>query len=229
VKNCIKDSMMRSLAFAALFAVSGVIGTRPLLAQDYRHTASYNAGGAWFSALNAGAGATSDIAFDVGWIMGLQFEQWLGSGRTGWRLNGALSERPIGLPGGDRDVGMWFADFDLLLRLLPATPERRINATVSLGAGMIRYKFGDGDPLFITQGNAVYEGDDSPLFAGTGGLSIDVLTGWRWDGDPVGLRFEIVDHLALKSPFEPIGGGDFSPVHNVRFVIGAFTGWGLLR
>ncbi|MGH7500912.1 MAG: hypothetical protein ACREL7_04060 [Longimicrobiales bacterium] len=221
--------MIRSIAVALAFAASGAIATQNVQAQDYRFAASYNAGAAWFSPLNSGAGARSDVAFDIGWIMGLQFEQWLGSGRTGWRINGALTERPIGLPGGDRDVGMWFADFDLLLRLLPASPDRRVNATLSLGAGLVRYKLGDGDPLFMTAANASYDGDDGPLFAPTGGLSIDVLTGWRWDGDPVGLRLEVVDHVALDSPFQPIGGGDFSPVHNVRFVLGAFTGWGLLR
>jgi hypothetical protein len=45
----------------------------------------------------------------------------------------------------------------------------------------------------------------------------------------VGIRVEVVDHVALRSPFEPLSGGDFSPIHNVRLVLGAFTGWGLLR
>ena len=222
-------SMKQSLIIAAMCATMGAAATE-VAAQDYRFAASYNAGGLWFTPLNAGAGDAPDLKFHLGWIMGLQFEQWLGSGRTGWRLNGALSERPIDLPGGvSRDVGMWFTDFDLLLRLMPATPERRLNATVSLGAGLGRYKFGKGDPLFLTSANASYDGDDGVFFVGTGGLSVDMLTGWRWDGDPVGIRVEVVDHMALESPFQPIGGGDFSPVHNVRFVIGAFTGWGLLR
>ena len=35
----------------------------------------------------------------LGWLVGLQFEKWFGSGRVGARVNGALSERPITVPG----------------------------------------------------------------------------------------------------------------------------------
>jgi hypothetical protein len=131
-------SMKHSLTIAALCVALGATANE-LNAQDYRYAASYNAGGAWFSPLNSGAGQGTDLKFDLGWIMGLQFEQWLGSGRTGWRLNGAVSERAIDLPGGNRDVGMWFADLDLLLRLMPADQVRRVYATVCLGGGLGRY------------------------------------------------------------------------------------------
>jgi len=223
----------RTLILAAVAALP-FLAPRPGAAQDYRSSAGWNAGGVWFSPLNGSAGAINgtgarDIQLDPGWIIGLQFEQWIGGGRTGWRLNGALTERPLQLPGDSRDTGVWFADFDLLLRLLAPDPQRRANATLSLGAGLIRYKLGDGDPRFFESANATYAGNDKPRFVGVGGLNVDVLTGMRWDGEPVGLRFEVVDHVVLSSPFDPIAGDDFAPVHNVRFVIGAFAGWGLLR
>ena len=229
-----KGLVMRWIAVPAFRAACMVASATTAEAQDYRFAAAYNAGAAYFTPFNGGASGpdgslASEISLDAGWIVGLQFEQWLGSGRTGWRINGALTERPVALPGGSRDVGLWFADFDLLLRLFPATPDRRVNAALSLGAGMVRYKLGDGDPLFFESANASYAGDDDVRFVGAGGLSVDVLTSWLWDGDPVGIRIEIMDHVALDSPFKPISGSDFDPIHNVRLVIGAFAGWGILR
>ncbi len=222
----------RVLVVAGLVALLAAAG--PAAAQDHRFAAAWNAGGAWFSPLNTNAASVegvspADIQLDPGWVVGLQFEQWLGGGRTGWRINGAVSERPLSLPGGKRDTGIWFADFDLLLRLLAPEPDRRANASLSLGAGVVRYKLGKGDPRFFEAANAAYPGDDKARFVAAGGLNIDILTGLRWDGDPVGIRIEVVDHVMLTSPFDPITGADFGPVHNVRFVIGAFTGWGLLR
>lgn len=198
-------------------------------AQDYRFGAHWNVGGSYFTPMNAN-GNGSDIKLDPGWIAGVQFEQWLAGGRFGWRLNGALTERPIDLPADSRDIGVWLADFDLMARLLPAEPDRTFNIFVSAGAGLIQYRLGDGEFLDFIPADAAYDGDDSARFTAVGGIGFDYITTWSWDGDPIGIRFEAVDHVALKSPFDPLsGGGDFSPIHNLRFVIGAFTGFGLLR
>jgi hypothetical protein len=94
-------SMKHSLTIAALCVALGATANE-LNAQDYRYAASYNAGGAWFSPLNSGAGQGTDLKFDLGWIMGLQFEQWLGSGRTGWRLGGTNAKNCGTLRGVDR-------------------------------------------------------------------------------------------------------------------------------
>ena len=120
----------RSMAAAVpapvrLALAAALVAAAPVAAQDYRFGAGWNAGGAWFSPLNAGAvaaggGAASDLTFDPGWIVGLQFEQWFGSGRLGLRLNGALTERPFTAPAEKRDISLWLADADVLLRLLPA-------------------------------------------------------------------------------------------------------------
>jgi hypothetical protein len=208
-----------------------LLAASPAAAQDYRYAASWNVGGAWFSPLNAGgagaASAVTDIQLDPGWIAGVQFEEWFGSGRAGFRVNGALSQRPLKLPGESRDIGLWLADADLMLRLLPATPERYVNAFISGGAGVVKYGLGSGRFLAYEDADAVYGGGKSARLAVAGGFGIDVVTSLRWDDDPVGFRIEIVDHMVVKSPFTSISGGDFDPVHNVRLVIGVFTGWGL--
>jgi hypothetical protein len=206
----------------------------PAWGQAYRFGAAWNAGGAWFSPLNGGAAGAAgavaqDLTFDPGWIAGLQFEQWFGSGRIGWRVNGAISERPLVSPGGKRDIGLWLADADVLLRLLPAAPERTVNVFLSAGAGFVDYKLGSGGAVVWESAGASYDGNEKARFAAAGGLGIDVLTGLRWDGEPIGIRFEVVDHVVLKSPFASLSGSDFDPIHNVRFVIGAFTGFGMLR
>jgi len=220
---------MRNVICTLAAAATLALNANGTAAQDYRFAAAWNVGGTYFTPLNSGGSSTTDIKLDPGWIVGLQFEQWLGTGRFGWRVNGALTQRPLSLPGPSRDIGLWFADFDFLARLLPAEPDRTFNMFVSAGAGAIQYRLGDGEFLSFVNADAAYNGDDAPRFVVAGGLGADFLTALRWDGDPIGVRVEVVDHVAISSPFEPLSGGDFSPIHNVRLVIGAFTGWDLLR
>lgn len=212
-----------------MIAVTVVAATGRAAAQDHRYAAGWNVGGSYFTAMNAGGEATTDIALDPGWFAGLQFEKWVGGGRVGWRLNGGLTRRPLPMAGGNRVVGLWLASFDLMARMLPASPHRSFNLFVSAGPGAIQYLLGNDPFLASDETDASYPGGDAVRFTAAGGIGLDFITGWRWDGDPVGIRFEVADHVALSSPFEPVSGDDFSSVHNVRFVIGAFTGWGLLR
>lgn len=216
-------------AAAAGLLIGALGASAPAAAQDYGWAAGYNAGGVLFTPLNENGGGF-EIKPATGWIVGLQFERWLGSGRIGLRVNGAITERPLELPAGvDPDIAIWMADADVLLRLLSADPGRSFNMFLSLGGGAVRYKLGDGDFLNFEGANASYPGNDRPRWSVNGGLGFDILTGWRWDDGPVGIRVEAVDHVALDSPFSPIAGDDFSPIHNLRVVIGAFTGFGVLR
>lgn len=229
------SGLARTAAFTAALSIAAMIGgAGQVSAQNYANGIGYNAGGVWFSEFNAGSAqvgseAPVDIGLDPGWIVGLQYDRWIGDGRFGARLNGALTSRPIDLPGPSRDIAVWMLDGDLLVRLLPPDVDRLFNMFISLGAGVVRYKLGNGELLALPAANAAHDGNDGAQFAANAGLGFDFLTAWDWDGSPVGIRFEVVDHVAIKSPFDPIAGDDFSPVHNVRFVIGAYTGFGLLR
>lgn len=214
----------------ALAFVAALTAASDVAAQDYTYAASYNAGAIWFSPLNSGAsgieGAASDIELGLGWLVGLQFEKWFGSGRVGARLNGALSERPISVPGRpDRDIGFWLADADLMLRLAPASPDRTVSPFISAGIGLVRYKLGDGPVQTYVPAGAVYDGNDDPRLMGAAGLGFDIITALRWDDQPVGFRLEVVDHIAKDSPFREIGGDRFGLVHNVRIVLGVFSGF----
>jgi hypothetical protein len=65
-------------------------------------------------------------------------------------------------------------------------------------------------------------GNNRSKFANVFGLGTDIIPG-TWHLGPVGLglRLEAADHIAWRSPAEPILGGDrFSAVHNLRFSAG---------
>ena len=216
-----------TLAIALPTAVAG---------QDHRNAAGFNAGGVYFTQLNPSpgsidGGAARDLTLDPSWVIGLQFEQWYGSGRIGARLNGALTQSGLEVPGrSPRDIGFWLADAAVLLRLLPAESGRGVAPFVSAGAGLVKYKLGDGDVLQYTPSAAVFDGDDRPRFAVTGGLGFDIRTGMNWDGEPIYVRLEGTDHVALNSPLRELAGGDrYGLVHNVRVTLGVFTGFGVLR
>jgi hypothetical protein len=65
-------------------------------------------------------------------------------------------------------------------------------------------------------------------FVNVFGLGTDILPGWRLGNIAgIGLRLEAADHIAWRSPAEPIvGGGDFSAVHNLRFTAGVMGMFG---
>jgi hypothetical protein len=216
------------LAAVALFCLAANTGQAS--AQAYANSAGFNAGGVWFTDFNAGSGpSAASIGLDPGWIIGLQFDHWFGSGRFGARLNGATTQRPIELPGRSPDIGLWMLDAGFLMRVLPAEPDRAFNMFLSLGAGAVHYALGAGELFAVPTANATYDGDNRARLAASAGVGFDILTMREFDGDRVGIRFEVVDHVALASPFEPISGSDFQPVHNIRFVIGLFTGFGMLQ
>jgi hypothetical protein len=50
--------------------------------------------------------------------------------------------------------------------------------------------------------------------------------GVRVAGTPLGLRFEVADHVALRSPFETLAGERPGPIHNVRVGVSLIgLGW----
>jgi hypothetical protein len=222
----------RPLAAAALAAllVPGLAA-----GQDHRFGAGFNTGGIYFTQLNPSPGSINgaagrDLTMDPSWVVGLQFERWYGSGRLGARLNGAFTQSGMEVPGrSPRDIGYWLADASLLLRFLAAEPDRGVAPFLSAGVGVVKYKLGDGDVLQYTPSASVFDGDDSPRLAVAGGIGFDIRTGWNWDDEPVWVRLEGTDHIALKSPLRELATGDrYGLIHSFRVTLGVFTGFGVL-
>lgn len=228
---------MRSFArHAAAVSLAALVLPAAAAGQDHRYAAGYNAGGIYFTQLNPSpgqvdGGSARDLTMDPGWVIGLQFEKWFGGGRLGARVNGAITERGLEVPGrSPRDVGFWLADASVLLRILAPEAGRRVAPFLSAGVGAVQYRLGDGDVLNYVAAASVYDGNDAARFAVNGGLGFDIMTSLSWDGEPIGIRIEGTDHVALESPFRELATGDrYGLVHNVRVTLGVFTGFGVLR
>ena len=228
----------RQLLGAAFgLAIAAGLAT-PASAQDYGYAAGYHAGGMHFGNLNParrnvtvnGERPAGKLYLEPGWVLGLQGERWLGAGRAGLRFNFSGTSRPLVTPGAeDRRIGTNFADASMLLRLLPPQPDRRVAPFISAGAGFAFFGLGRGDTLVFPAADARYSGDDRLRLATPYGVGLDVITDWRWNGDPVGLRFEIVDHRVWRSPFQRLDGASYGFAHNIRLVAGAFTGFDFFR
>lgn len=212
-------------------ALALALATSPAAAQqDYSWAAGFHAGGVYFTAMNEGGGAAL-LEMEPGWIVGAQAERWFGvtRGHVGLRVNGGVTQRPLEMSGTTRDIGVWMVDAEFLLRMLPASPNGRFNIFLSAGGGLVNYRLGEGEALEFGDANAFYAGSETPRWAVAGGLGFDVITGSWWDSQPVGLRVEAVNHMVFDSPFAPIDGDSFAPIHNVRLVLGLFSGFGVLR
>ncbi|MGH7575056.1 MAG: hypothetical protein ACREM1_08010 [Longimicrobiales bacterium] len=216
------------------FALAAALAAAPesgAAQQDYAWAAGFYGGGMWFSPLNDGGNAPAALELDPGWVAGVQGEHWFSQlgGHVGMRVNGEMTRRPLPLPGETRDIGVWMLDAGLMVRLLPPTQSTRFNVFLSAGGGVVRYRLGDGPPRTFVDANARYAGDEAARWAAVGGVGFDIITGSWWDEQPVGVRVEAVDHMVFDSPFDPLDGETFSPIHNVRLAVGLLSGFGVLR
>lgn len=240
--------LFRAVAAAALI-LPMVAG--PVAAQNYRGAWGVYGGGIWFSDFNnngdfddlpAGFG-TADLSLSSGWIAGTQLEYWFGNGRFGIRANGSYTERPFDVDGNGfdeefGDVNTWLIDGDVMIRLLRPERDRVFAPFLSLGAGVAIYNPAGNGAIVIPESNAfwddgVFNGDDGgnseTVFATPFGLGLDILPRWNLGGVGLGVRLEVVDHIAWDSPADPIfGDDDFDPVHNVRFTAGVHALFGRL-
>lgn len=211
---------MRILALALAFLLIG----SPAGAQEHTAAIGYGAGGASFSAFNAGGGA--ELALAPGWVATAHVERWRQAGVWGGRVAGGYSRRPLEGAGDDRDIELWFADLSLMARLLPPHARRKLVPFVAAGAGVVNYALGEGIPVLIPDAHARYDGDSEREWAGTVGAGVDLLGLVAWDDVPLGFRLELADRITRRSPFDRLldsGGGDsYGSVHNVTLTIGVF-------
>ncbi len=144
------------------------------------------------------------------------------------------------------DVNTWFIDGDLMIRILRPSRDRTFAPFLSLGAGVAIYNPAGSTPVVIPEANSVIgdvdidvidddlvivsgDGNSETVFATPIGLGLDILPGWNIGNIGLGVRLEVVDHIAWDSPAEPLfGDDDFDPVHNVRFTAGLMTTFGRL-
>ncbi len=202
---------IRSIPFAAL-AVLMLAG--PAVSQTHDGSIGYGGGAIMFTDFNAG-GTGEAINLGTGWVANAHIEHFPSRGRVGGRINAAFSRRPLETPEDVRNIHAWIIGGDLLLRLASPTPGRTVAPFIAVGGGMVSYGLGRGSALSFE--GAQYPGDTDRQWTVSGGLGFDILPDFSIFGTPSGLRLEVIDHVALKSPFEPFpSGDDFDPVHNIR-------------
>ena len=192
-----------SFAIMALLAVIAVAPVSPAPAQSYTSGLGLTLGGSVHS--NLTPGLTSETRFQSGWIVGLQYERWIGTGRTGVRLNTLFTQRLLDTsPGGDYNVVM--ADVGLMVRMLPPRPSRVVTPFAYVGLGATHYGSvaGTGPIAGGVYGEHVVR---PHLLASIGA---DVAS-----SGPVGIRLELGDQVVLPSiGYSPAFDG-FPNVHNL--------------
>jgi hypothetical protein len=212
--------MIKPQRILGVLGIVAALAATPALAQDFDGSVGYGGGGIWFSDFNAGSPGIP-LALEAGWVAAGHIEHWIDRGRFGGRVNGAFSRRPLDTAGESRGIHTWIVGGDLLLRLFSASPGRSVAPFIGAGAGMVSYGLGSGGAVILSPEQARYPGDTDRQFSVSGAFGIDVLPSFTILGTPSGIRIEVIDHVALKSPFTPIdSGAAFDPVHNVRVSIG---------
>jgi hypothetical protein len=198
----------------------------PALAQRYDHAAGYGAGAISFGAFNADAGG-NELALAAGWVAHLFGEGYTGEGNLGWRISGGFTKRPLTYADESRNVSTYIADAGLIFRPSALQRESSVSPFVTVGIGVISYALGQsGRPVLVEEANVFYPGNDQRQWMATAGAGIDVLpAGFRFGDVPLGLRFDVADHVTLRSPFETFDGNRPGPIHNIRFGV-SLVGYG---
>lgn len=202
----------------ALLVSAAILGmaVSPALTQDHNTVSGFGAGLVSFGALNPGAGG-AELALDAGPVVTIFGEGWMYGGRVGMRLNGAFTQRPLQFGEETRDLATWMADVSLALRPLPAAEGRPVLPFVSAGVGAINYGFNQGPRRDFPDSNAFYPGDNERQLTVVGGAGLDIIPGRvELFGTPLGLRLEVADHVALRSPLRGQEDERLGPVHNIR-------------
>jgi hypothetical protein len=225
---------MRRLLLSALALVGVLAATvAPGTAQDYRSSVGWNAGVMLTTSLNegvAGGGNVVDLKPDLTWSAGGHYDKWFGRGQVGGRVALGVARNILPWTQGDRSVYSYRADAGLMLRPTAPDPARTVIPFLSLGAGVMRWRLGNGPVTTFSSAGAKYPGDEGFQLAASGGLGIDFVTPWQWGEGPLIVRFEGRDFVQLSSPFKPIDpdASDFGIIHNVFVSLGLHTGIGHL-
>lgn len=206
------------IPFAAVLALLATVAHAE--AQQFRTAVGYGGGGVYVTPLNAGGDGPSDeLLLDAGWITSAEIEHRVGSGWLGLRAHGGYTQRPFALEDRTLGINVWLADVGLVLRPFGPGPMRGISPFLSAGGGVVFYRFGRGDAVDLAAANARYPGDNERQWAAVAGVGIDVGPALDIQETPLGFRIEVADHIALQSPFDPIAGSPFAPVHNLRITV----------
>ncbi len=218
---------IRTLAAGAALAAAALLSAAPAAAQDYPAAVGWGGGASIFT--NLSDAGPQDLKFETGWIANVHAERWLGSGRFGVKIGGAMTQRPLDVGSAFTvgDIRTWMGDVTALVRLASPSPYRTVAPYIGAGIGVVSYQLGEGPRVSIVQAGAEYSGHDENQFAAVGTVGFDILPGIRWgihDVQEIGFRLEGVDRVALKSPFRGINNGsDFGPVHNLQVSLSIFS------
>jgi hypothetical protein len=204
----------------------------------------------------------NDLKLDNGWSIGGGLEGWFGSRRWGLRLDGAYTNEPYVMTFGENDlndgddlldpneqevlnnldVTTWFADADLMLRLLRPEVDRRFAPFVSVGTGLVHWRHnlngdadfdGDGDSDEDDVGDVTFAPADAFLESGnhtewalTGGIGTDIFF-----NETVALRLEAKDYWTSDSPWLVLSDmdRDHEGGHNVMWRAGLQFNFGGAR
>jgi hypothetical protein len=225
--------MRRYLIAALTVATIGLASTSPVLAQGYKTAVGWSGGVLYTTSLNSGATGGAelvDLRPDPIWTVGAHYDHWIGGGNIGVRAQAGFSKPTLPWVQGDREIRVYMANLDLLLRPVAPAPGKSVLPFLSGGVGFINWGFGDGPLTSFDPAAVSYDGQESFELVAVGGAGIDIVTPWHWGEGPLVIRLEGRDHIQFSSPFDPLSAedGDFGMVHNAIVVLGFHTGIGVL-
>jgi hypothetical protein len=198
--------------------------------QARRYGIGWTAGAAYVTDLNAhplpGYEANPrPISPGLGYMLGLHLEKWLDEGdRLGVRAQGSYQQPRADLarPGEHRAINAFSADLSLLFRILSPMRTGAVLPYLMMGGGGSWYDVGPADAF--AGADASYDGRLLPMPLAILGLGADTPVVGMWDNDPIRIRFELADHVVVRSPLRRTSDWQrHGSVHQLRLTVGVYT------
>jgi hypothetical protein len=222
----------RGLLLTAAFAAAIALLSAPqhAVAQVRHWGIGWTAGASYVTDLNSHPlpGYEADprpILPGLGYTLGLHMERWLdGGGRFGVRAQGSFQQPRADLAwrGEHRAINAFSGDLSLLLRLLSPMRSGAVLPYLMMGGGAAWYDLGPADAF--AGADASYDGHLRPMPLAIFGLGVDTPQVGMWDNDPIRIRFELADHMVVRSPLRRTSDWQrHGSVHQVRLTVGVYT------
>jgi hypothetical protein len=214
------------LVMALFVSWATVAAPEPALAQGPQYGTGLLFGAGHIGPLNPdaasfGEGDAQEILPATGPLVAIHVDRWYGVRRRfGIRVQFAFQQPRFEWTTSEPRSDVYSGDLSVLLRAAPSV-NSVILPYVAGGFGGIWYDLDRLVGSHMPEADAYYDQSSRVRPAGIVAFGLDLPSPWEWGRQPLRIRMEVADHVALDSPFRRISNGArYGPIHHIRFTVG---------
>jgi hypothetical protein len=183
------------------------------------HIGPLNPDAAWL-----GEEDSREILPTTGPLVAIHIDRWYGiRRRLGVRVQAAFQQVSFEWTTSKLRANVYSGDLSVLLRSAPSASSV-ILPYLAGGVGGIWYDLDRLLDSHMPEADAYYNQNSGIRPAGVVAFGMDLPSPWEWGRQPLRIRMEVADHVALDSPFRRISDDvRHGLIHHIRFTVGVHS------